>query len=91
MAETTLASASEKQKWITKYFGEYVRESGYKPYMGKGTNSIIQIKYELQSEGGKTINIPLIVRLRGAGRTGSQVLEGFEEELGNYNCGISVD
>lgn len=91
MAETALASASVKQKWISKYFSEYIRSSGYKPYMGKGSNSIIMIKYELQTESGKTINIPLITRLKGSGRTGSQILEGFEEELGNYNCAISVD
>lgn len=39
------------------YFAEYVRTSGFKPYMGKGTNSIIQVKHELTS-GGKSINIP---------------------------------
>lgn len=91
MAETALASASVKQKWLTSYFQEYIRATGYRPYMGKGSNSIFITKYELQSESGKTINIPLVTRLTGAGRTGSQVLEGFEEQLGNYNCAISVD
>lgn len=89
--EVTLASASEKQVWENKYFGEYVRESGYMPYMGKSNNNIIITKYELQSEKGKTINIPLITRLKGSGVTGSQVLDGNEEELGNYNCALSVD
>ena len=91
MAEVALASASEKQKWISRYFAEYVRASGYKPYMGTNNNSIIITKYELQEEAGKTINIPLITRLKGTGVTGSTVLTGNEEELGNYNCGISVD
>jgi hypothetical protein len=92
MAEVTLASASEKQKWISDYFAEYVRESGFKGYMGKSNNSIIIAKYELQEEAGKTINIPLITRLKSAtGVTGSAVLDGNEEELGNYNCAISVD
>lgn len=91
MAETALASGSTKQKWISSYFSEYVRASGFRPYMGKGPNSIIMAKHELQTESGKTINMPLITRLQSAGRTGSQVLEGFEEELGNFNCAISVD
>lgn len=91
MAEVALASASEKQKWITNYFAEYVRNSGFKPYMGKSNNSIIIAKHELQEEAGKTINIPLITRLKGTGVTGSQTLDGAEEELGNYNCAISVD
>jgi len=91
MAEVQLASASEKQKWISQYFNEYVRESGFKPYMGRSSSSVIIAKYELQSEAGKTINIPLITRLKGAGVTGSTVLVGNEEDLGNYNCAISVD
>ena len=91
MAEVQLASASEKQKWISQYFNEYVRESGFKGYMGRSASSIIIAKYELQREAGKTINIPLITRLKGAGVTGSTVLVGNEEDLGNYNCAISVD
>lgn len=91
MAEVVLATASEKQKWISQYFAEYVRESGFKGYMGRSSSSIIIAKYELQEEAGKTINIPLITRLVGPGVTGSGVLDGNEEELGNYNCAISVD
>lgn len=91
MAEVALASASEKQVFLKQYFGEYVRESGFKPYMGKAPTSIIVVKHELQEEAGKTINIPLIMRLSGDGVSGSATLDGAEEELGNYNCGLSVD
>jgi N4-gp56 family major capsid protein len=91
MAEVTLATASEKQKWISNYLAEYVRESGFSGYMGRSNNSIIIAKYEPQEEAGKTINIPLITRLKSNGVTGSAVLDGNEEELGNYNCAISVD
>src|SRR5690242_3190401 len=91
MAEVTLASALERQRWITDYFQEYIRESGFSGYMGKSNNSIIIAKYELEEEAGKTINIPLITRLKSAGVTGSATLDGSEEELGNYNCAISID
>lgn len=91
MAEVTLATASEKQKWLSQYFAEYVRESGFFGYMGKSPMSIINVKHELQEEAGKTINIPLITRLSNAGVTGSTALDGAEEELGNYNCAISID
>ena len=91
MAETTLASALQKQVWVTDYFSEYVRESGFLPYMGRGARSIINTRYELQNESGKTINIPLITKLAAAGVRGSGTLEGNEEELGNYNCAVSVD
>jgi N4-gp56 family major capsid protein len=89
--ETTLATASEKQTWISAYFKEYVRGSRLSAYMGRSPTSIIFIKYELQTEAGKTINMPLITRLKGDGVTGSQVLDGNEEELGNFNCPISVE
>lgn len=90
MADTALATGLQVQKWLRTYFAEYVRTSGFKPYMGKGTNSIIQVKHELTS-GGKSINIPLITRLKAAGVTGVSPLEGFEEALGNFNQKIDID
>lgn len=89
--ETQLATALERQKWINSYFKEYVRASKFMPYMGRSETDIIVTKYELQEEAGKTINIPLITRLKGKGVTGSQVLDGNEEELGNFNFPISVE
>jgi hypothetical protein len=35
MSEVTLASASEKQVWMSKYFSEYVRTSRFMPYMSE--------------------------------------------------------
>lgn len=90
MTTTTLAVASRISKWDADYFAEYVRTSGFKPYMGKGTNSIFQVKYELTS-GGKTINLPLITRLKGSGVTGTTALVGAEEALGNHNMSVTVD
>ena len=91
MAEVVLASASEKQKWISDYFKDYVRASGFSGYMGRSKNSVILTKYELTEEAGKTINMPLVAKLSGSGVTGSTVLDGNEEELANYNFPISVD
>lgn len=91
MAETALSSALEKQIWSKDYLAEYVRESGFLPYMGRKKTSVICTMYELASESGKTINIPLITKLSAAGVRGSGVLDGKEEQLGNYNCAISVD
>jgi N4-gp56 family major capsid protein len=91
MAEVVLASASEKQIWINKFLLEYVRESSLLPYMGTSETSIIRIRNELQSQGGKYINIPLITRLKGRGVRGSEVLKGNEDDLGNLNDQVSVD
>lgn len=91
MAEVQLATASEKAVWRKDYFAEYVRESGLKPYMGRASTSIIVALYELQEQAGKVINLPLITRISNDGVEGSEVLDGAEADLGNYNCGISVD
>lgn len=90
MTATTLDAASQVQKWDSAFLSEYVRDSGFRPYMSRGSNSVICAKYELSS-GGKTINMPLVTRLTGSGVTGSSALEGNEEALGNYNHSISID
>jgi len=56
--EVALATASEKQMWTDKYLIEYIRRSGFMAFMGRSSNSIIQARYELNEESGKTINIP---------------------------------
>ncbi len=94
MAEVTAASGSQKQVWMKQFFSEYVRLSGYLPYMtdadlNKG--GIILSRYELQEQNGKIINIPFIGRLKGAGVTGSATLDGYEEALSNFDCPIAID
>lgn len=94
MAEVVLASANQKQVWQRDYFQEYVRESMFKPYMSnadKNKGGIILTKFEDLKEGGKTINVPFIGKLSGSGVTGSQTLDGNEEQLTNYNMPISID
>ena len=88
MAEVALNSALEKSVWLKSYFAEYVRASGFKPYMGRGDGSIIVAKYELQEEAGKTINIPLITRLTSAGVTGSGfiVVTAIQAQAASVAC-----
>jgi N4-gp56 family major capsid protein len=90
MADTTLATASQVQKWDSAFFIEYIRDSGFMPYMSRGANNVICAKYELTSSG-KTINLPLVTNLSGAGVSGSTALEGAEEAMNNYNHPISID
>ncbi|HEY1447572.1 MAG TPA: DUF4043 family protein, partial [Caulobacteraceae bacterium] len=94
MAETILATASERQVWVTSYFQEYVRQSRFMPYMTNADlnkGGIILTKFQREEEAMRTINIPFIGRLKAAGVTGAQVLDGNEEELTNYNCPIIID
>jgi hypothetical protein len=91
MAEVQLASVSEKAVWVTDYLKSYTRMSGFAPYMGRSSSSIIRIRSELRSEAGSTINIPLILELRGRGVEGSEILEGNEEEMENYGDQVRVN
>jgi N4-gp56 family major capsid protein len=96
MSEFSLASTSTRQAYENKYFQEYIRMSGYKPYMsassdGNKTGVIITKLDRLMRESGQTINIPFIGRLKSGGVTGSTVLEGNEEQLTNFNMPISID
>ena len=90
MAVSSVTSASQVQKWVADYFASYVRDSGFKPYMGRGQNSILNVKMEL-TPVGKTVNIPLVGKLSGAGVTGQTALEGSEEVLNNYNHQIAIN
>jgi hypothetical protein len=91
MAETILNSGLAISRWRKNYFREYTRASRFAPYMGRGNDNIIITMYELQTEAGKTIIVPFIGRLTGSGVSGSQVLEGNEEDLGSGNMPISID
>jgi hypothetical protein len=94
MSETILATASERQVWVTSYFQEYVRQSRFMPYMTNADlnkGGIILTKFQREEEAMRTINIPFIGRLKAAGVTGATVLDGNEEELTNYNCPITID
>ena len=94
MAETFLASASERQAWETTYFQEYVRQSRFMPYMTNADinkGGIILTRFQKEEEAFRTINIPFIGRLKSAGVTGATVLDGVEEDLTNFNCPITVD
>jgi hypothetical protein len=91
MAETILNSGLTITRWRKNYFREYTRASRFAPYMGRGNDNIIVTMYELQTEAGKTIIVPFIGRLTGSGVSGSQVLEGNEEDLGSGSMPVVVD
>ena len=91
MAETILNSGLTISRWRKNYFREYTRASRFAPYMGRGNDNIIVTMYELQTEAGKTIIVPFVGRLTGSGVSGSQVLEGNEEDLGSGNMPVSID
>ncbi len=90
MAEVTLATALQVQRWSTDVTVEYVRESGIKPYMGTDGTSIIRVRNELKNEAGDTINFPLVQRIQGRGVRDAEILKGNEVDLGLANTSVSI-
>ena len=90
MATTTVLSGLELTKWRSKFIPEFVRDSGFEPYMGDSEMDIIHVVNDLKTDG-YTIRIPLLARLQSAGVTGNQRLSGSEETLDQYYQDISWD
>jgi len=79
VAYTTVADPLILKKWERTYFKEYVRESGFMPYMGAGQNNPFVVKKQL-IEGGQVITLPLVNALTGDGK-GTGTMVGNEESL----------
>lgn len=89
MATTLTPTDLQETKYRREYWREYVRESGFQPYMGAGPMSVIHTCYEMTS-GGKSLTIPLVGRLLNAGVEGNTRLSGAEESLGKHTHSITV-
>lgn len=92
MATTQTPADLQLTKWRQDYWREYVRESGFKPYMGAGSEgitSVIHTCYELKPKG-KTLVIPLVGRLQSSGVEGNTRLSGAEESLAKHSHSITI-
>jgi hypothetical protein len=83
---TTPAEELKLKKWRIKYWKDFVRESGFMPYMGMDETACIQVLDDL-IEGGQILTVPLVSSLKGNG-TGTGTLVGNEEAL--YNKGYDL-
>lgn len=83
MANTQVLSGLELTKWRQQFIREYVRDSGFSPYMGDSPMDIIHVVNDLKTDG-YTIRIPLVGRLQGSGVSGNTALSGAEEQLDQY-------
>lgn len=90
MAQTTAATGLTVQQWDDKFFREYLGNNPFKPYMGKGTSSIIQVKEDLTKKKGDSLTFALVNKLTGAANDGTSKLEGNEEALGSRSHKLTV-
>ena len=90
MAQTTAAAGLKVQQWDKQYAREYLGNNPFKPYMGKGTSSIFQIKEDLSKKKGDSLTFALVNKLTGASNDGTSKLEGNEEALGSRSHKLTV-
>lgn len=93
MAETILNGNLAERRWLSdEYVTPYLRQSGFDRYMGSGTDAIIRLLRGTDiGNGAKSVVMPLVGLLRGDGVSGSQVLEGNEEDMDTYADEIRVN
>lgn len=91
MADTQAATGLTVQQWDSKFFTEYVRENRFKPVMGTNENAVIQLKNDLTKKVGDSVTFALVNRLTNAGITGSNTLEGNEEDMTSRSHKVTVD
>lgn len=91
MAQTATPSRLKVTQWLQKFYTEYVRKNRYNKYMGKSTNSIIQMQEDLSKKKGHQVVFSLVNALIGQGVMGSETLEGSEEELKSDGFFVAVD
>jgi len=60
-------------------------------FIGKSTNSVVQLKDETSKSAGDQITYGLIMQLNGAGVSGDGALEGNEESLVTYSDSLLLD
>lgn len=91
MADTVTASGNNAQKWDSDFFRAYIQGSIYKPLMGTDENAVVQVKEDLGKGDGDSITISLVNRLTNIATTGSNMLEGNEEDMASRSMRIYID
>lgn len=91
MADTRAATGLTVEQWDDNYFVEYFQENVFRPYMGQGETSIIQINEDLTRKKGDRFTFALVNRLTNAATLGNTTLEGNEEDLSTRSYELSVD
>jgi N4-gp56 family major capsid protein len=81
MADTTVASGLTVEQWDSQFFTEYLTENRFNGEMGTSENSVIQVKENLTKKPGDRVNYALVNRLTQDAITGSNTLEGNEEDM----------
>ncbi len=77
--------------WSAKLFQESLKQTWLQKFMGKGSDSIIQIKDEMSKGPGDRLTVGLRMQLTGPGVQGDGTLEGNEEALAIYSDNLLIN
>jgi N4-gp56 family major capsid protein len=77
--------------WAKKLFAESLKQTVYSELMGTGSDSVIQIRNEMNKSEGDRVRIGLRMQLTGDGVAGDGTLEGNEEALATYYDDVFID
>ncbi len=77
--------------WAKKLFAEALKETSYSFLMGTGSDSVVQIRSEMNKSEGDRVRIGLRMQLSGDGVSGDGTLEGSEESLTTYYDDVFID
>jgi N4-gp56 family major capsid protein len=92
MAKTgfTTNSAETVKLWNEKLFRDTVKASYFSRFMGTSSDSVVQVKTDLESGQGDRVRFAIRMRLEGAGVSEGQTLEGNEESLTSYTTNLTL-
>jgi len=77
--------------WSRKLYEDVVGKGYYGRFIGKGSNSLFQIKEETSKGPGDKVTFGLRALPTGAGVQGDATLEGNEEALVTYSDSVTID
>lgn len=77
--------------WARRLFREALKATYIQRFIGSGSNSLVQMKTEMQKDAGDRVRIGLRMQLTGAGIAGDSTLEGNEEALVTYSDDVFID
>ena len=91
MADTRAATGLTVQQWDDKFFIEYIQENRFAPLMGTDEMAVLQVKQDLTKKQGDSITFALVNKLTQNAITGTNTLEGNEEDMASRSFRLYVD
>ena len=92
MADTVVPTALQVEKWENKFNLDYIQGDVFTPLYGMDESAVIQVKEDYGGKGsGDKLTLQLVGQLQNDATTGSDVLEGNEEDLTQRSHSITVD